>query len=333
MIVTLPIFRILKSRHPNLKLGVLTSESNFEIVRDDVHVDNLFILYRNPFRLLKELYRIRKSHYQVVLNFIFNRMTSGGLISNLACKDAIKVGQGQEKHRFYFNVLLSLPRGQNHMFEMLVKYIELVFGFRVLESEKHLQLPMDELSLLSVNKYLERNQLKRRSQGETECSKYVVFNISAGQEDNRLSADQVASIVKRLAIDMQIPTIVISAPQDSDWRLRIVLETHSNRCLSFPEEGSSSLREVMSLLQGAVAVITPHTSIVHIAAAALTPVCGIFSPLQVNDEWLPYRVEYKFIEADEGQPVRSISPQTLNSEITSFLAPLIKDGIIQPLTS
>jgi ADP-heptose:LPS heptosyltransferase len=333
MIVTLPIFRILKTRHPNLKLGVLTSESNFEIVCNDEHVDSLFILYRNPFKLFKELYRIRKSHFQVVLNFIFNRMTSGGLISNLACKDAMKVGQGQEKYRFYFNVLLSLPRGQIHMFEMLVKYIELVFGFSVHEGEKHLRFPMDEFSLLSVNRYLEHNQLKRRSQGEIKGSNYVVFNISAGQQDNRLSADQALSIAEHLAIEMRVPTILISAPHDSDWRLRSVLQIHSERCLSFPENGSSSLREVISLLQGAVAVITPHTSIVHIAAATLTPVCGIFSPLQVNEEWLPYGVKYQFIEAGEREPVRAISLQTLNTAITKFLTPYITDGIIQPLKS
>ena len=333
MIITLPIFRILKTRNPNLKLGILTSESNLEIVRGDEHVDNLFILYRNPFKLFRELYRIRNVHYDVVLNFIFNRMTSGGLISNLACKDAIKIGQGQEKYRFYFNALLSLPRGQLHMFEMLVKYVELVFGFSVPEGEMHLRVPTDECSSLSVNMYLEQNQLKRRSQGEMKGPNYVVFNISAGQEDNRMSADQVLAIAEHLAVETRIPTILISAPHDSDWRLRIVLQIHSERCLSFPEEGSSSLGEVISLLQGAVAVVTPHTSIVHIAAATLTPVCGIFSPLQVNEEWLPYGVKYQFIEAGEGEPVRSISLQTLKSEITKFLTPFITNGTIQPLAS
>ncbi len=332
MIVTLPIFPILKSRHPGMKIGVLTSEANVAIIRVEDGVDEIFILYRNPFKLLRELFRIRKSRYKVVLNFIFNRMTSGGLIANLACKDAVKVGQGQEKYRFYFNALLSLPRGQVHMFEMLLRYIELVFGFKVKEEEKQLRLLSDESSALVVDQYLERNQLNRRSQGDAKKSHYVVYNISAGQDDNCISADQALSIAKHLAVRLNVPTIVVSAPQDEEWRSTVVLQTQSERCIPFPERGSSSLREIISLVEGALAVITPHTSIVHIAAATLTPVCGIFSPLQVNEEWFPYKVKYQFIEAEEGKQVRSILLATLNNEITRFLTPVMSDGTIQHIT-
>jgi ADP-heptose:LPS heptosyltransferase len=327
MIVTLPIFRILKSHNPRLRIGVVASEANADLLRDEKCVDKVFVLWQNPFKLLKEFYLIGKSRPDIVLNFVFNRITSGGLIANLLCRDSVKVGQGPQKYGFYFNVLLSLPRGTIHMFEMLMMYIEQVFGMKVSEEERYLDLPTHPSTDSEVDQYLERHGLKRRSDGRLANGRfYIVFNISAGQDDNRISNEQGLSIARHLADEMKIASVIISSLQDADWRSRIVAEIHSERCFSFPDVGSSSLREVSSLIRGAMAVITPHTSIVHIAAATSTPVCGIFSPLQVNQEWLPFKVKYQFIEAGKGEKVSMIPVPTLKRESRKFLEGIMHDG-------
>jgi ADP-heptose:LPS heptosyltransferase len=327
MIVTLPIFRMLKSHNPRLRIGVVASEANADLLRDEKYVDKVFVLWQNPFRLLKEFHSIRKSHPDIVLNFVFNRITSGGLIANLLCRDSVKVGQGPQKYGFYFNALLSLPRGTIHMFEMLMMFIEQVFGMKVSEEERHLELRAHPSTDSEVDQYLERHGLKRRVDKPLANGRfYVVFNISAGQDDNRISNEQSLSIARLLAVEMRIATVIISSPQDVDWRSRIVAEIHSEQCLSFPDAGSSSLRGVSSLIRGALAVITPHTSIVHIAAATSTPVCGIFSPLQVNQEWLPFRVKYQFIEAGKGERVSMIPIPTLKRESREFLEYILQDG-------
>jgi ADP-heptose:LPS heptosyltransferase len=206
------------------------------------------------------------------------------------------------------------------MFEMLMLYIEVIFGMKVGEAERYLELPAYPSSEAEVGQYLESHGLKRRSDGRRVNGRfYIVFNVSAGQDDNRISNEQGLSIAQHLAVEMKIATVIISSPPDADWRSRIVAEIHSERCLSFPDAGSSSLREVSSLIRGALAVITPHTSIVHIAAATLTPVCGIFSPLQVNQEWLPYKVNHSVVTAPRGKAVREISIETLNIELVQFV--------------
>ncbi len=106
IIVTTPIFRALKSLHPDLMLGVLVSPSNAEIIRHDGAVDKLHVLHSNWFQLFRMILTARREQYDVVLNFIFNRTTSGGVLSNLIAPGGIKVGQGAEKYRFYFNRLL-----------------------------------------------------------------------------------------------------------------------------------------------------------------------------------------------------------------------------------
>ena len=319
MIVTLPIFRILKSRNPQLHIGVLASETNVEIVRNEKSVDRIFILYRNPFKLLMELLRVRRTHYRVVLNFIFNRMTSGALIANFICPRAITIGQGQEKYAFYFNGLLSLTRGTTHMFEMLIGYVERVFGLTVTEEERVLRLAFDPNAAETVNRFLALKNLRRRTALKNAGSDYIVFNVSARQENKQLSEPQSCAIANYLVGEGRLRTIVISAPEDRAHGNHVVNQAHNSGCMYFPDAGFADLGEIASLIEGALCVITPDTAIIHIASAVCTPVLGIFTPMQVNVEWLPYRVKYDLIRAPEGQPVSSISSEILISGIRKFL--------------
>lgn len=320
MVVTLPIFKILKDHNPQVRIGVLASQVNSELLVGDGFVDDIYVMPKSPFGIVHLLWRIRKAHFQVVLNFIFNRMTSGALICQLACRDAITIGQGNEKYRFYFNVLLSLRRGSMLMFEMLIQYVEQVFGMKVAEEEKTLYLNIDAITVTRVDHYLERHGLRRRICNNSTGLRYVVFNFSARQTNKKLSFEQATSVVQSLKSRRQVRTIVIAAPEDRSAARQIVSALESDSCTFFPESGRSSLTETASLIQGALGVVTPDTSIVHIASAVSTPILGIFTPLQVNKEWLPYRVQHELVVAPDNEPVSKISAAALVRGIDSFLA-------------
>jgi len=319
MIVTLPVFRILRERNRQLRIDVVASEANAVVLRNERNVNSVFVLYRNPVKLLREFYRIRRSRPDVVLNFIFNRITSGGLIANLLCPNALKVGQGPEKYGFYFNVLLSLPRGSIHMLDMLVMYVEQVFGLAVADDEKRLQFPVDSSAAAKVKLFLENHGLSGRFEENEKRSRFVVFNTSAGQKNNRLSIKQATSIAAFLGNEMCVKAVVISAPEDRNRARRIVSEAKTACCTYFPETEDSSLSEVASLLGAAASVITPNTAIVHLASAMATPVLGIFTPLQVNQEWMPYGVRYELVSAPSGQPTSAIPSKHLLDGIRRFL--------------
>ena len=318
MVVTLPVVRILKARNPNVQIAVLASEVNAEIARNEDSIDRVFVLSRNAFLMFRELYRIRSAQFQIVLNFIFNRMTSGALIANLSCANAIKVGQGQEKYRFYFNAFLTLPRGQIHMVEMLIMYIEQVFGIHVQPEEKVLSVSSAHEAEVNVSSYLKAHDLKRRSDVAQRGSNYVVFNVSARQENKRLSTQQSTAIAAFLGNQLHLHTVMIFAPEDIEMARGVVLKANCQRCLLFPPNGDANLKQIAALLNGAVSVITPDTAIVHIASAVSTPVLGIFTPLQVNQEWLPYNVRYQVIRASVGKPVSAIPTDVLIDGIDRF---------------
>jgi hypothetical protein len=78
--------------------------------------------------LIKEIHRARKEKYDVVLNFIFNRTTSGALLANIIAPHGLKVGQGVDKYQFYYNRFLKLDRSTAHMVETLYDICAKVFS-------------------------------------------------------------------------------------------------------------------------------------------------------------------------------------------------------------
>lgn len=319
MIVTSPIFRNLKKSHPALHLGVVTSELNAELIRNDPNVDAIYILHANWWRLWKEVLRARREGYEVVLNFIFNRTTSGGLLANIIAPNGFKVGQGAEKYRFYFNRLLTLERSSVHMVETLASVIQQVFGVRWRDDELTFELFVDDVAAGAVDRFLRRHALGPRSVVSTRTARYLVLNASASDPVRRLSIGQAWALVTHLGRRSDVRTVLIWAPNDDEMRGVAADAARSAACFVFPEEGRASLLEIGSLIGGAVCVITPDTSIIHFASAAKTPVFGVFTPLLGVHEWLPYRVPYELLEADQGQAVATIPVETLLARTEAFV--------------
>ncbi|MBI2619752.1 MAG: glycosyltransferase family 9 protein [Ignavibacteriales bacterium] len=317
IIVTTPIFRALKSAAPDLVLGVLASPSNSELIRYDRHVDRLHVLHSSWLKLAKELLAARKEGYDVVLNFIFNRTTSGGILANLIAPRGIKIGQGAEKYRFYFNRLLRLDRGQKHMVEILAGYVEEVFGISVRRDNLTFRVALRDKERRGVSLFLERHQTKAGA------NDFVLLNISATDKIRRLGKRQATHILDILLNRLKVFTIVISSPQDERWRRELVEFFKPHRVPSFPEQGSATLREIAALVERSFFVITPDTSIIHLASAMNKPVLGLFTPLQVTAEWMPWKVKHAAIVADAGQPVASIPLDRIEQELTTFAKGII----------
>jgi ADP-heptose:LPS heptosyltransferase len=322
MIVTTPIFRILKQRHPSLQVGVLTSPENAEIVQQNPNVDAIYVLHRNWWKLWREIRKARRGEYDLVLNFIFNRTTSAGILANLIAPQGIKIGQGDAKYRFYFNRLLNLDRSHKHMVEVLVGYVETVFGITIPSDELWFEIVVDRSTKLAVDEFLERCRVKRRTDSSLPDQRYIVLNISATDAVRQLSHRQTLELARHLVRSSGYSVLLIAAPSMRHRMDDIVREVGSERCCAFPDHGSASLLHVASLLEGAVAIVTPDTSVIHFASAMKTPVLGIFTPLQRTHEWVPYKVQHATLFAPAGKPVSALPPEQLFAAVDEFLRSL-----------
>jgi ADP-heptose:LPS heptosyltransferase len=322
MIVTTPIFRLLKQKNPALKIAVFTSKGNAEIIQGNPFVDNLFILDRNWIGLFREVLRARREEFDVVLNFIFNRTTSAGILANLVAPNGFKVGQGADKYRFYFNRLLRLERSEKHMVEVLVGYIESVFGIPFGTSPLSFEININKEIKQQVDLFLEAHQLHRRDRQESGAGLFCVVNTSATDEERRISPLQITAILNHLVATTTLSVIVTCMPGESQQVKQIVERVGSDRIVLYTSSGQGSLHAIASLIGGAICVITPDTSIVHFASAMKTPVLGFFSPLQIAHEWVPYEVRHCSVLATPEKAVSAIPIREMTDALDNFLPTL-----------
>jgi ADP-heptose:LPS heptosyltransferase len=319
MIVTTPIFRLLKHANPSLQIGVLTSDANAELIRNNPYVDEIYILHKNFSSRLKELLRIRSRRYEMILHFVFNRTTRGALLAKFIAPHSIKIGQGDAKYGFYFNALLAPPRFHEHMVHTLVFMVEQVFGLKNGLSELDFEIYFDSTSLQKLSDYSLRHRLALRGKESHNELPYIVFNLSATDVARRISVTQAIALIQHLMNDSRFKLILSAAPNDKEMQVLCRQLSEKGKCLLFPELGSASLLELAALIQYAAAAITPDTSIIHFASATKTPVLGFFTPRQGMNEWLPYNIPHKLVTAEEGKDVSTIPISTMKKAADKFL--------------
>lgn len=320
MLVTTPVFRALKQANPRMHLAVFASPANAEIIRINPHVDQVYVLSANWITLLGTIRRARRERYDVVLNFIFNRTTSGALLANLIAPRGIKVGQGEPKYAFYFNRLLTLPRVSTHMVDILFGYLREVFGMTLEGVRRQPELFVDDGSRKKVAGFLAQRGLKVND--DPAQSGYVVMNLSAVDEERGMSDAQAIRLAWYLASERSLNLVLMCAPWEAERKAAVGRQVGSPRCHVFPEHGTSSLMEVAALIEGAHCVFTPDTSIVHFCAALGTPVMAMYDG-ERNVEWLPLGSgSASILRAGEGKHVATIDAERIVSTANEFLQSL-----------
>ena len=117
-------------------------------------------------------------------------------------------------------------------------------------------------------------------------------------------------------------TVLLHAPNDPSMLLVKQDLVNNAKCISFPDQGSASLLEIASLVEGALAVISPDTSIIHFASAAKTPVIGFYTQMQDVHEWLPHQVKNRLVLSSPHEPTSAIAIPTMINAIDDLLREL-----------
>ena len=327
MIVTTPVFKGLKDAHPHLRIGVFASKANAEIIQNNHNVDTIHILSASWWQMWKEIKRARKEQYDVVLNLVFNRTTSGGVLANLVAPDGIKIGQGDTKYRFYFNILLRLTRQSDHMVETLASIIKMVFNVHLNPDQLTYDIIIDRKTREVIQAYWTKHNLQPRLLSGNKGIPYIVFNLSANDSVRRISAEQAFLTGEYLSSNTSYQTLLLHAPNDLIMlkaKQRLIEKT---RCLPFPEQGTASLLEIAAIIKGAAAVITPDTSIIHFASAAQTPIIGFYTSMQDVHEWLPYKVKYRIVLSENKKPTSEIPIRDMMKALQEFILTLQLNNI------
>lgn len=184
----------------------------------------------------------------------------------------------------------------------------------------------------SANKQIE-DFIRRRQLGD-----FIVLNSFAGARYRCLSKEKTFEIV-RLLLDLFPNISVLSIGNEGDLKIlkQWVHEFSDSRWII--KEDAFSLLENACLIKFSTAVITPDTSIVHLACAFDKPLLSIYRPdsgLEKNSKiWAPLGTLHLIVYSNEPAPGHEadISDFTWDrGQISTFIAPLLNNRLPNTMT-
>ena len=319
MIVTSPVFRALKTRNPKIHIGVVASSVNEELVLNNPYVDEVYVLKRSWRALISQILQIRRQKYDVLLNFIFNRTTSPGLLANLVAPKGFKVGQGPDRYAFYFNRLLALPRFERHMAETLMLFIEQSFGIKLSDEERGLEIQVPQAARDHVDRFLNTLALRRRSQMGENLSPFLLLNLSVKETARKFSKEQIAALVTYLSERKAAKIVLLIAPGDSEIENLAGTIPELRGIPVYRGTGDRPLMQLASLVEGAMCVVTMDTSLVHFASAMQTPVLAFYTEQVLVKEWSPYRVPHGILLTPAKKSISGIPIESMIWKTDEFI--------------
>ncbi|RTY36812.1 lipopolysaccharide heptosyltransferase family protein [Chlorobium phaeovibrioides] len=291
-----PLIRNLRKAFPKLEIHIIAfSEASANFFRNDSNVTAVHQTKREPGRYKRE---VLKREFDVLFN-TKDHPSTHFLLQSVLIKARHKVGHANEFHTGLFDQLITIE----HNTHMALKNCAILplLGVTVTEEECRPCLPP---SLLPMEMQIFLRQIDtRRPTG---------INISAGEANRTWPETKWKKLVQSLP-DTQF--IVLSGPSELESKRN--LERNCPNIIPSPATGN--LYEASRIVETLELLVTPDTSLIHIASATATPVIGLYreAPQDIT-RFGPFRIPGELVISPTGE-VAGISPDSVKKAVEKQL--------------
>jgi ADP-heptose:LPS heptosyltransferase len=269
MVVTLPTIHALKRRYPHIEISILASPANVSIIKHDPAVCEIHLY--NKKRLgdtLRTLRHIRRQRYDVFIDLMTGTSITSLILTLLMAKESFKIGLSKEAFRHYYDCYTREDAmGEQHIAYQVGATL-LPFGIDLTRE------PLDGAVRLSD----EQREKGAQIVAELRNSRYeaiVGINISAGRVNRSWDQERYATTIGQLSRGYPQLQFVISCDPRDYGRGVTVAKAGGNNVAIIPP--GLSLPEVIAVISKLDCILSPDTSICHIAAGLGVPLLGFYS--------------------------------------------------------
>jgi ADP-heptose:LPS heptosyltransferase len=267
MIVTTPIFRELKQAYPNINISVLASHANKDVIKNNPYVDNIYKNYKNSiFTDLPTLLKLRKEKFDVCIELEHSVIPHAIL--------RLKIIKPKK--------IISIHK--DGRYGVKGSEIELYDFFTKKDKENHFgKIWLDTLSFFQINpsstKYdfflnkVEKDRAKKFVNSLGDKIK-IGINTQGSFPEKNITDDYLRDICLGLKNKYKnIKIIILATPGQLLNKKNFISKFDFDfvEC-SYP---TYSINDVAALIQQLDFIISPDTSIVHIASSFDIPIVSI----------------------------------------------------------
>ena len=268
MIVTTPVFRELKSVYPQVKIIVLASEINKNVLNNNPYVDEIYINHKDCFlKDLSILLKLRRMSIDVAIEFDHSVVPHA--IFRLKLINPKKVISAKKDGRYGIDgdklSLYDFYTNRNDIMHFRDIWLNTLNPFGIIAKSNDYEVYPSESSFMLADNFCFQFDRKIK----------VGINLEGSSEDRKINIDTFKDIclsLKKIYSNIQI--ILISAPSKYDYYCSVV----DNINLEFVEISykTDSILDVCALISKMDLIISPDTSVVHIASLYNVPIISFY---------------------------------------------------------
>lgn len=310
MVITTPVFRELKREYPEINISVLASKVNQNILEYNPYVDKVYINFKNNLlRDLPTLLKLRNKKYDVCVEFdhsvIPHSIVRLRIIKPKKIISVIKEGRygvkGDELK--LYDRFTDKPK-DTHFRDIWLDTLR-PFGVVPKSNEYDLYIT-DKQEQIAIN-YLKQYYPK--------C--LIGINLEGAVKGKRIQFAELERICKGMyQANNNIQIIILTKPGNFQITNKKILKIALNYVVTSYK--TKSILDVAALIKHLDLVITPDTSIVHIASAFNIPIVTIHEDNRDSHQLFAPTSKYsrtvfsEFSDRLEGYNVNKIIENSIN---------------------
>lgn len=263
LILLLPVFEALKKLNPANEIHLLAGKHNYQAVEGHPFIDKIYLYEKSLWGRFKTIIAIRKERYDVWIDPKNHRSGESLLFARLGGA-TFKIGYEASPAIFDFQVPHESEHPDKH-----ISYINFLAlsPFGIEPTTARPTLFVQEKAEERIGDFLQKRAIVQ----------YFCINLSGSRIERNWTTEKWISFLQQIAGDCP-SIIIIAAPAEKERAIQIAEAVNNAVYLE-----TKSIIEVYSIVKKANLVISPDTSIVHIAAAFDKPLLGLYSKNSLNN--------------------------------------------------
>ena len=283
MAISLPVFDGLKKHYPHIKISILGSPKNEALIKDDPRFDRVFMYRKVIWRDLAEVMRIRKEKFDCVVDMIGDDSVTALYLSQLCAPGKPRIGVGKVKFREFYDFNYDPRMGNTgHIIQNTLRLLD-AFG---IDSQA-----VDCYATPHISPEADRHAAEfiQSIRAANQDALLIGYNLSAGSPTRLWALEKAEELLNRIRQQNPNCRIVLISVKSDRERSEELTQRVSG---TVPVPPGLSLLEVSAILSRLDLLISPDTSLVHIARSFRVPVVGLYSRFMKNFLlWKPFGQE------------------------------------------
>ncbi|MGQ9818713.1 MAG: glycosyltransferase family 9 protein [Candidatus Kapaibacteriales bacterium] len=273
LLVSVPFIRNLRRLLPKAEIYLLLSQRN-SVASACVHnyINNFYVLPKNPLFAFFFVIKLR-NHFDLVIDLFDNASVTSSILVRFL-KSKYSLGFDKENSSLYSHIVRLPDKGQIHIVERLANLL-LPFGGKPKQIELDLEYPISEQNLLPP-KHKPR----------------LGINISGSSYSKYWGRSNFFQLIKLIQSNFDFDICIFSTP-----KYKNEIEFFKNKLSVQIAPYTKNFDEFANMIATCDYLITPDTSVVHLASAFKIPILAYYQYLdsKFGIPWFPYQTKFQYL--------------------------------------